>query len=934
MTWAPAALAQDAASQVFCEKVADKTLYDDPPLEDYEMLVSGRDGWMFRSRFDLKRRFHMSEKTVGFFTRLKNALSYNGTELVIAMTPTRGLTNPEKLSAETAGKYDHAKAVKNYEDMIGKLRTAGLYVTSPSLTEAPDAFFYPSDSHWSAPGARAMALEVAAKVKSLPAYASISHKKFYTVKKANQTVEVPAKFQRAAEKICGIDAETKILPVLYETRGVNEARDENALFGDKKPVIILLGTSNSSQPAPSFANFEGFLKEYMEADVANEAVSGGSLQGSISQYVLSGRYREDRPKIAIWELASYYGYNKQDFFREIIPAVYGVCTDENILASTEKFVADKQDVFLFENLQNKNIKGHDYYISLQFDDPSVRDISLRFEHADGQADDITLKRSARNFPETNGRYFAEISDAMETPLKNIVLSPVAVAGSARVQLCRAPVFVAQAPVAAAKQPVLEKESLMTRLFRRPAPITIREAELAEDAPRKALPDMRAYSTEEIVQKIPVAQDGKIEIAPMEEAVPLRKFAFDQRLTEMRRLQKRKVPLALHIHAGVYGLPTLAKKFPEYISDEDEGYMVRLPIAVYPGAALVLKDLGKPARLSRGAGSFIASAGDLFIVDSAITGWDETAQAAAELENDKDFRPFITAWDGSRLYMAGAKLSHLGYGFSKSYGLTLSTNEVVQEEFGDPAAPTGWITDSTFENLYFGFYSYEARNVMLYKNRYRNNIMYGIDPHDRSRGMIIADNHVSASQRKHGIILSRDVADSFVFGNVIEYNAGSGLALDRNAHGNVIANNIVRHNGRDGVDIYESSGNDLYDNIIENNGTNGLRIRNSQDIEVTGGRIALNKKQAIHVYEDDLKNTDRDFEQDPVTVRASAVFRNIDIESNGGILKTNGFETLAFRDMKWDKASLRGQRYYGDLEKYASRLDDFERENTGFIIGEK
>jgi alginate biosynthesis protein AlgX len=162
------------------------------------------------------------------------------------------------------------------------------------------------------------------------------------------------------------------------------------------------------------------------------------MRGSISHYLLSGNYREDRPKIIIWELASYYGYNKEDFFREIIPAIHGVCKEENTLSADEKTLAPGKDVFLFDNLQDKNLHGHDYYLSLEFPAGQGRDITLNFQHAGGKEDSLHLQRDIRSFPQAGGLYFAELNDEITTPLEKIILTAGAARGTIRAKLCRVP----------------------------------------------------------------------------------------------------------------------------------------------------------------------------------------------------------------------------------------------------------------------------------------------------------------------------------------------------------------------------------------------------------------------------------------------------------------------------------------------------------------
>ncbi|MEK7802510.1 MAG: NosD domain-containing protein, partial [Pseudomonadota bacterium] len=181
-------------------------------------------------------------------------------------------------------------------------------------------------------------------------------------------------------------------------------------------------------------------------------------------------------------------------------------------------------------------------------------------------------------------------------------------------------------------------------------------------------------------------------------------------------------------------------------------------------------------------------------------------------------------------------------------------------------PTGWLIDNVFEDLYYGFYSYEADDVVIIGNEYKNNIVYGIDPHDRSRRLIIANNDSYGAKRKHGIIFSREVNDSWIFNNHSHHNQGSGIMLDRNCVGNVIANNQVDYNENDGVVFIESPHNKSYANVIRNNGRSGVRIRNSWDITLMNDKILENNGYAMLVYQAELK--DRDVQMDPYAMRSS------------------------------------------------------------------
>lgn len=942
-----------AQAPVVCAKLADRATYDDKKFEDFKMLINGTEGWMYRSSLDLKYRFRLTDRTLDFFARLNDALRQNNTDLVVAMIPTRGMTSHVFLTGPQSKDYDPALASANYRVMLDELRGTGLRVAAFGDFKNMAHFFYPRDNHWTPEGAKAMADTVASEVRALASFQSIPQKKFITKTRAATRELRPNSYEETADKICGRPNRETTLSEIYETAPVEGALSESDLFGDQKPEISLLGTSNSTQPAPSYANFAGFLQQSLGADLYNEAISGGSLEGSISNYLISGRYRETHPKIVIWEMAAYYGYNRQAFFREIIPSIYGECADDKALRKTSVTLKPaNEETTILDDLAPLNLNDHTHYVFLKFSDPQARNIKVRFMYEGGRRDTVDLKRAPRNFPKTNGLYFAELSDLMLTPVQSVSVEAPGLKGSVEAKLCSAPAQAAPGGQRAGKaKPALKnheaglrktpEKSWMRRLWTALSPpghgIKI-EAAARQDFTASKLPDLSGYTVKAVRDKMPALKPGKVEIAPMEGAPPLRKYAFDKRLVEMRDIQGRVQPLAIHIRSGVYDLPGLmaAVKGTDYLVQKQNAYILRLPLAIYPGAALVLRDLDRPLYLAQDKGAFIANAGHLFIVRSALSGWNEKTALPARLDPGyRNFRPFITGWDGSQTYIAAANLDHLGYALSKSYGLSLSTNEVVQEQFfdafGDLPPPTGWIIGSDFSEMYFGFYSYEAKNVVIHGNRYADNVIYGIDPHDRSTGLIIAGNTVSKSREKHGIILSRAVNDSFIFGNTTENNKGAGIMLDRNCRNTVVANNVSRGNGGDGITVYESPDNILQDNVIEGNKGGGIRIRNSWNVKVMGGRIRTNEGPAFILYEDDLKNTGRDFAQDPVQTRAAADFDGVYLESNQGVLKTSGFDSAGFHAMQGARPSLSPRLYDGDLRALEDRIGRFQADHPHFSL---
>ncbi len=200
-------------------------------------------------------------------------------------------------------------------------------------------------------------------------------------------------------------------------------------------------------------------------------------------------------------------------------------------------------------------------------------------------------------------------------------------------------------------------------------------------------------------------------------------------------------------------------------------------------------------------------------------------------------------------------------------------------------PTGWLLNSEFVDLWYGFYCYEAADVVIKGNTYRDNIVYGIDPHDRSHGLIIAENSVHGTKKKHGIIISREVDNSWIFNNKSYDNKLSGIVIDRNSINNLIAYNEVTQNHADGITLYESSHNLLWGNKVLNNARHGIRVRNSVDIRLYENVSAANALTGVYGHIKDLSDTDRNIELDPFDTKISMIVV-------GGTLAANGSEPLS------------------------------------------
>ncbi len=415
-----------------------------------------------------------------------------------------------------------------------------------------------------------------------------------------------------------------------------------------------------------------------------------------------------------------------------------------------------------------------------------------------------------------------------------------------------------------------------------------------------MPDLSGFTVEAVQAMMPPIAPGTVALKKIVKGDPgLDKFAELRRQQEFSRLQKRAAPVVIALESGVFDLAALhsALSDEKIMSLRDGVYTLRLPVYIAAGAALNIAGTPEaPARLrlAQESGAFVVNAGRLFIIDATVEGWNETAGAASVFEKDDMFRPFITGWSASETYMARARIADLGYAASKSYGITYSSSTSMLKRDPDTPRPRGWIIACVFERLYYGFYSYEADDIVILRNIYKNNIVYGIDPHDRSRRLVIAENEAYGTQKKHGIIVSREVNDSWIVNNRTHHNAGSGIMLDRTSVRNLVAGNFSYLNASDGITLFESQNNEIRDNVTVFNGKHGLRLRNSWDVIAARNTIAFNKEIGVQVYTQNLEaaGEERDLAEDPYSMRAGIDMRRSGVYFNRrGEFKFNDTESV-------------------------------------------
>ncbi|WP_165870424.1 right-handed parallel beta-helix repeat-containing protein [Alteromonas sediminis] len=473
--------------------------------------------------------------------------------------------------------------------------------------------------------------------------------------------------------------------------------------------------------------------------------------------------------------------------------------------------------------------------------------------------------------------------------------------------------------------------------------TVNKVPLSVDAATKPIiPDYTVYTPDAVREKITLPQrQATVSIDRLEASREYLRSVYSRNFLMFANIQKQ-LPRGIFIDGGRITLTALSEQLPRLVKRLDSGmFVARLPIIIEADAALLIEP-GDTLRLSAERGAFIHSNGKLVVDSARVEGWLESTNSYSVYSGDeKAFRPFIQSYGGSETFLINAKFTSLGHDSGGSYGISLKSaspklltklSGAERQQTAKP--PTGYIVDSEFNDLYFGFYSFGAKDVVIVGNRYNNNIIYGIDPHDYSVNLLIADNTVVGTQR-HGIIVSRHVNDSFIVHNVSKNNARTGIMVERESRNNVVAFNETYNNQGDGITIYESPNNLVFGNRVYDNADHGIRVRNSTDIKLHHNIVLNNRGAGVYFHVRDLSyQTERDLNIDPYRMESSGevIGGLIAYNNSGGIFSEKAL-SLTLAQLRLESNGSRPFR--GDLEQHyaAIKVTTWDSQNAAQVVFE-
>ncbi len=404
-----------------CPEAQDASRYTTRYQQNFTTLVQAQGDWLFRTREDLRTEFDTTPAGYQRLQQIHDAFKARGVELVVVYQPTRGLVNRNMLKPEDKAAFDYQKALRNYQAMLARFSKMGYSVpdlsplTNEQLAAADQGkdFYFRGDQHWTPYGAERAAKIVAESVHKMPAFEGIPRREFESHKSGR--MGKTGTLHNVAGQLCGTSYAVQFMDQ-FSTEPKGESGGDD-LFGDSgNPQITLVGTSHSGKNY----NFAGFLQQYISADVLNVAFPGGGLEGAMIQYLGSDEFKNNPPKILVWEFSPLYRLDQDTIWRQMLALLDNGCEGRpaQMSASTalkpgknELMVNGKGGVI--KDLVNRNLQ-----MDIRFEDTSVKTLQATLWYLNGRHEDIKIDKPETS--DTDGRFVFQLREDEDWASQNLL----------------------------------------------------------------------------------------------------------------------------------------------------------------------------------------------------------------------------------------------------------------------------------------------------------------------------------------------------------------------------------------------------------------------------------------------------------------------------------------------------------------------------------
>ncbi len=254
------------------------------------------------------------------------------------------------------------------------------------------------------------------------------------------------------------------------------------------------------------------------------------------------------------------------------------------------------------------------------------------------------------------------------------------------------------------------------------------------------------------------------------------------------------------------------------------WLLNADVVVSQGSTLVIdsKDV-KWLKINTPYG--IQVLGNLVIDSTRVTGWDTSSGNYALTDGQKP-RAYLNVPRNAKgqMNITNSEIAYMGYAGYQHHGITYT------------GGSGSILKNNDIHDVWIGFYSLDARNLIIENNIVHDYARYGIDPHSGTSDVKIRFNTVYNSKDHIGIICSSFCNKIIIENNTLYNVAQEAIMLSEYTSNSTIRNNKVYDSGI-GISIYNNTrGINVYDNIISNT-QQGINLElNSSDNVITNNII--------------------------------------------------------------------------------------------------
>jgi mannuronan 5-epimerase len=284
---------------------------------------------------------------------------------------------------------------------------------------------------------------------------------------------------------------------------------------------------------------------------------------------------------------------------------------------------------------------------------------------------------------------------------------------------------------------------------------------------------------------------------------------------------------------------------EQEAEQDGQYILNANLEVADGVTFEMTSSGDGLQYLKLAGANgIIVYGRILIDGVKITSWDISEDNIIHQDmNGTVSRGYVqfAASEGSQIL--NSEFGYLGYDEFGRRGFDLYGG-------GGPSHDME-IRGSKFHDMWMGFYSKEAYNIVVDGSEYHHNLKYALDPHTGTHDMNITNNYLH--HNRYGAICSQNCHNILIEGNTAHHNTNAGIVFSRNMTNSVARNNHI-YNATTAISLTESPNNQIYNNTIESATDEGILLFDPEVVDdgFTEGNIVYDN--VISSSEDGIRAT--------------------------------------------------------------------------------